>query len=312
MGDLLEARLKKLLSRPIVVASHGDADGVSSAVLFSYAFVVKDVVFPDMFGDVDDSIDVVLDMRPRDPSYSNIVIDHHPEHPENRNYHLIWENVPTSLIVWKLVKDKISKNQWWKVVVGLCGDGAPELIPTEVWDTCPELFHEIVTQKSGRYGNFISRRPVWEMLSAPINFACRLKQVGPSFAYKLLRVAKSPMDIVYEDAFAVARETIMQEVNTIVSNLQVLDTGKILYGEIRSENKVEGLVAMKFTKPGRAVMIVNKETGNIALRGTLAMWAKEKLNARGWNFGGHPGWIGGNLENKSTRQLLNDILEISE
>jgi len=308
----MEQRLKQLLRKPIIVASHSDADGVSSAVLVSYVFSIRKIVFPEIFGDVDDSIDLLLDGVPRDPMFSNFVIDHHV-HPreEDRNYILYWKNKPTSLIVWELLKDKIPKKQWWKTVIGCCGDGQPELIPTEIWNSDPQLFYEITSIASGRYGKYVSSKPVWQSLSPLINYCCRLKKVGSNFAFNMLRSIQRPLEMIYEESFIAARDTIIDEVNTTISNLKAIDLGVFVYGEISSENKIEGLIAMRFVKPNKTVILVNSKTGTVVLRGVFSNYLIEKLKLRGWECGGHPGWAGLNLGDKKSKELLNDIISIS-
>ena len=117
----------------IRVSSHSDADGVYSTSLLATIFPIEEVVFPDVFGEVLDE-DVVLDQVPIKPEYSGIVIDHHPQHLERRKYTLVLGDSPTSVVVYDLFKDKIKKEDLWKVIGGAVGDGQGETIPEEIWE----------------------------------------------------------------------------------------------------------------------------------------------------------------------------------
>jgi hypothetical protein len=305
--DKLSAIFKK---NPVYVSAHNDADGVTSAVLLSYAFPAK-VSFPKTFGEADSSIDIIVDQVPKDPTFPNIVFDHHPGHPDenNRGYTLVWDTVPASLIVYRFVKNKIPKHMLWKVVVGICGDGQPELIPSEVWDACPELCNEIVSSRRGRYGKYVGSRPVWDCLSAPINYSCRLAKSGPELAYNLLRSYMSPMDVIREPAFQTCREAILKEVEAVAEGLDLIDCGKVIFGEIRSENKIENLIAYRYVKKSKVVVMVNSQSKSISIRGIYTKWLLDKLQPKGWELGGHAGFAGGSLGTRTGKELLADIMK---
>jgi len=310
----LEERLKQILKKPLVVASHSDADGVCSLVLFSYAFIVRKAVYPSIFGNVDNTIDVLLDGVPIDKEYSNIVIDHHTGHPNNKSYYLVWDTVPTTLIVYRIVQEYIPEYCKWLCVPGLVGDGAADLIPSNIWDMYPELFYNTVKERTGRYGRYEYDSPVWQELSVLINAACRCVSIGPIVATKLLKQAKSPLDIVYNETLALARSTINEEMTNIFKDIQPIDTGKVIYAEVESENKVEGLTASRLisrmSKRGRAAVVVNKTTGNVSVRGILATWVADKLNKLGYNIAGHPSYKGSNIDIKQIKKFKSDVIAL--
>ena len=107
----------------ITLAVHHDADGIAAAVLLCKGLKLKpkDVIlhFPESFGDVTDE-DYVCDMCPTNPTYKGTVYDHHPGHPskKNRDYKLIFDNVPAGVIVFNHFKKTIPKKDWWKCIVG--------------------------------------------------------------------------------------------------------------------------------------------------------------------------------------------------
>jgi len=310
MSESDDKLIKIFKKNPVYVSAHNDADGVTSAVLLSYALPTK-TVFPKNFGEVDPSYDIIVDQVPRDATFSNIVFDHHPGHPDeaNRGYTLVYDTVPASLIVYRFVKNKIPKHMLWKVVVGVCGDGQPELIPTEVWDACPELCNEIVMNKRGKYGKYVGSVPMWDSLSAPINYACRLAKAGPELAYNLLRSFITPLDLIREPAFKSCRDEIIKDIEATVDGLQLVDCGKVIFGEIRSENKIESLISYRYLKKSKVVCMVNSHSKSISIRGVYTKWLLDKLQPKGWEVGGHAGFAGGNLGAKTAKELLKDIMK---
>ena len=126
-------------NRPTIFFHH-DPDGVTSA-LFTYYHLNKkaNVKCPEIFGDTDGwkDGDYMVDMRPTTGDIKGTVIDHHPNHIEDRKYELYHEEYPASLITYEMFKEDIPEKDRWKVACGLVGDGQPELIPPEVFIQTP-------------------------------------------------------------------------------------------------------------------------------------------------------------------------------
>jgi len=291
----------------IRVSSHSDADGVYSTSLLATIFPIEEVVFPDVFGEVLDE-DVVLDQVPIKPSYSGIVIDHHPQHLERRKYTLVLGDSPTSVVVYDLFKDKIKKEDLWKVIGGAVGDGQGETIPGEIWDMYPELLERYCYTRE-YYGELkISSIPLYMLLSSPINSACRVGQ--PYIAYKILKNATSYWNVLEDPALVAARKRTDEERKKMLSDTHPIDLGKVIVWKISSDVKIEsGLARELEEKERKTVVVVNEKTGKISIRGILALYLKEKMPQ--YYIGGHPGFTGGSLsKDQKVEDLIKDLRKL--
>jgi len=194
---VIKLELEKIIKKkePLILACHNDGDGLYSADLFRKAFKVREVIIPKRFGDYSRS-DVGLDLGVPLKDYFGIVIDHHPGHQENAKYTLIWEDIPTGLIIYKYFKHLIPKQHHWKVVGSLVGDGQPELIPNEIW----ECFGSMLLEKKARiyssYGNpkTYTYVPVYKLLNSGIRSMSRMGLAKE--ALRIISYAKTPLDII--------------------------------------------------------------------------------------------------------------------
>ena len=282
-----------------MIVCHNDADGVTSAVLFLYAngLTLDDVRVrvAEWFGQVQESDRFCFDMVPENPEWDGVNYDHHPQHPppDQRKYKLIWDVVPTSLIVYNKHKDEIPDEQKWKVVVGIVGDGQPELIPPEIFDMFPELTDEILWIREGKITFTLPR---YKLLSSGINSLMRVGNY--EYALNLLYHAKRPDDLIFNEEAEKARNTIANECYKIAKNSKFVKLGNnIVYLEFESNLDVTGRIASEWQdKLGYTVVAYNITKGKLSIRGDLALWVAGKLRAAGVNVGGHPGYVGGELE----------------
>jgi len=316
--------LDYLCSKPVTIAFHDDADGVYSAALVSTAIKVIDAVSPSNFGNyiymVDEEtgkntyVDLGLDLgMPLDKDFHGIVIDHHPpEMPEkDRQFNLIWNNIPTTGIVYELLKDKIPDEHKWKVVGGLLGDGQVALTPDEIWDNNTFLFERRSSIYKSRY-NKISEYayPVYKLLSSPVNAMCRLGSAVE--ALNIVLRAKSPLDILTNKAMESDMELIGNDENEVwgKKGLRAIQINRdISIVKIDSKYKQASRVASKLRAMNGNItwIIINSQTKHISLRGELAKYVANKLSSYGIKVGGHSGYCGGSLEkDQSTR----DVIEI--
>jgi len=315
LNSEIEDKLGHLI-KGCTVASHHDADGVTSLYLFSLVYPINFYHFPSLFGETESiryeneyhNIDVMLDMVPRNDLKNLIVIDHH-NHPDIHKYYLIHDNVPTSLILYNLFKDLIPDEDKWKVCVGLVGDGRAELIPVELWDKFPVLLESLATVRTYRGNLSIYKNIIWYLLSSNINYACRVGK--PGVAYNSLKAAKYPTDIIRDSALNAARETINIELRDIEQRFTGLDLGRILLYPIESEYVVESLLAAKLSsREKKLIIVINTRTGNGSIRGVLSNWLVSKLTPKGYELGGHPGYAGINIGKKSLEEFMNDLRSI--
>ena len=153
--------------------SHWDADGISASYFASYHVPNAEIVISEgEFGDVSKlkKGDWLIDQHPL-ADFEGTVLDHHlgDGYPLAHKYKLIYDTVPATLIAWREFKEDIPKDEWFKVVVGLMGDGQPELIPAEVFKECPQLLNWRKTSAYKKYNWTISYYPTYKLLSSPIN-----------------------------------------------------------------------------------------------------------------------------------------------
>jgi len=290
------------------VAFHSDADGIGSLSLAKCVLDIKEINSPDIFGDYEEE-DLSLDLGPPiSKNFKGIVIDHHVH--ENPYYPLIHDVVPTGLIVYNLWKDKIPKEESWKVVISLVGDGQPELIPNEIFELHPYLL-----QKRGNIYKTYSKiniydYPIYLMLSSPINSMCRTGNIIP--AVKLVTRAKDPLDILESE---IAKNDILlvsKEEDRIFQDYKEINVlnDYCLFYSFRSKFKMCGRIAGKLQNQdrNRTYIVLNEENGAISIRGYLASFIGSKLKESGFTCGGHAGFWGGHLlENQTSRDLLNTL-----
>jgi len=310
------------------VAMHHDADGLGALVLAKKVLDISEVFSPDKFGDYSYishekntegdivekkySADLGLDLgQPIDSKFNGILIDHH-NHP-NPWYKLIHDRVPTGLIVYNLWKDKIPKEETWKLCVSLVGDGQPELIPNEIFDNNPFLLNKIASVYK-TYGKLkLYDYPLYSMLSSPINSMCRTGNIIP--AYKLLLRAKDPLDVLGNE---IAKNDVMlvrKEEERIFKEYNNLNIVKdhIVFHRFRSKFRMCGRIATKLqvNDRNRTYVVLNEEKKSLSIRGNLAYYIGTKLNAKGFTAGGHYGYFGGSLkDNQTARDLLEALRNV--
>lgn len=299
------------------ISTHDDADGMISGLymarLFDSIGVEVNFEFPEKFGDCDPEVNIVLDQVPLDPDQDAIVIDHHPQHFKRRGYEyqLWYDNVPTSLMVYHLAKKEIP-NEEWKVAVGLVGDGQAELIPSEIWDQHPELFHARLSIYQRGSDMNIYRNPLYTMLSSGINAISRMEEednYGPTLGYQIAKKVESPLELVIHATCEKAKQLQKKEKNRIIYDCAPIDLGKVVFWEIDSIYKMESYMATILeSKEKKTVVVINSGSTRVAIRGDHAFWVKEKLPE--FPIDGHLKYMGGVLEEHQTSEdLLNAMVE---
>ena len=273
----------------VVIATHDDADGIASAVMLAKALRADgvseiEVVFPEVFGDVDDSVDYCLDMRPLRPDYSGTVIDHHPGHSDERKYRLYWDSVPTGVIVYRYCRGLLPKTDRWIVAVSCVGDGQPESIPSEIWDEFPELLDKIV------FGDLVIEK--YRLLSSGVNSMARIGECKRAF--EILYNAKGIDDLIWNDELDNARRKVADELERVRYRCKPIVIGRFMVAEIDSPFKIESRLATELhEKYGNyTVVVYNRRSGNGSIRGVHALYLVDKLNSVGIQAGGHAGYAG--------------------
>jgi len=298
-----------------VINSHFDADGISSAVLLMKAKGLKlkntKVLFPKElgFGVATGKIDYMLDMHPVDDNLKCTVYDHHenPPYPpkEKRGYKLIYDEVPTALVIWNKHKDTIPESEWFKVLVGITGDQVPEVIPPIIIKKNPELLERIT------YGDFSMHK--FEQLSSPINAAARFG--FHELAFEELYKAKCPNDII-KNPVLLKYKSLQSALKTQIRKSWALDEipkpfiikNWCQVAIIDTEFGMNGYMASSMAGDENITTIcINKQTGAISIRGTFTSLLIEGLTKHGITAGGHPRAAGGHIPKEKTYK---DVIKI--
>ncbi len=296
------------------IRAHHDADGITSAYFTAYG--VKDAkieLWDGPFGDTTGlkKGDWMVDMRPLQNMEGLNVIDHHLPHRKDRKYKLISDDVPASYIAWKTFKDVIPKTEWWKLAIGLVGDGQPELIPTEVYDTCPQLLTHIKTSAYKSYGKWnMGVYPVYKLLSSNVNSLLRKSDFTE--ALNLVRYSEQPINIIHSLKAQGAKREVSIEYENIIKTSRMYEFDKIALFIFNSEFRMSGYIAssMQSSLNGKTVMAINRRTGSGSLRGDLAYYWKDKLKHLDYLIiDGHPGFCGATCT-VNPDILVEDIIKV--
>lgn len=302
--------------RAVRVGTHTDLDGLVSLFNFSCKWDIEDYYFAPYFGSTtstDKTIvaDVMLDMVPDNKNYEGLVIDHHPNHPLKHKYTLVLDNVPASLMVYYATRDALLDEDKWKTVIGVVGDGRPELIPIEIWDEYPELYkEEIATIRDYRSGTYVNSYPLWTQLTSRVAAALRIKKY--TIAFDVLMKAQTPYDIFYNKELDEMREAVNTEVKRVKDEYRPIRIGHIIYLEYESEYVIESILASTIeSKQKCPIIVLNKNTQSASIRGAQATWLVSKLREKGFIAGGHPGYAGLQLKDKTISDLKKALREIA-
>ena len=295
------------------IFGHHDPDGIVSSYFTTFEYPDSTIKIVEKFGDTQHWVDgsIMCDMRPDNPDIEGLVIDHHLPHPKEHKYTLISDDVPAGLIAWKQFKDKIPKSEWWKVSIALCGDGQPELIPTEVYKECPSLLKRVKTSGYQSYGKWnINMFPIYKLMSSGLNAIMRKGEYGQ--ALDLLKYSISPFELYNSDATRVAKMEIKNDFKMAVTESEIVDYGNLALVIFHSHYRMSGYVASALmdTLRGKTIMAINKRNGSLSLRGDLAYYYRDILSSIEYlKTDGHPGFCGGKLT-KSCNTFINDLNEI--
>jgi len=301
----------------VTIATHHDADGISSAVLYikSLGLDLEDVevIIPEEFGDVEDE-DVVLDMRPINCDYEGTVYDHHPDHPKERKYKLYHGDLPATGVVFNKHFKTIPKNQWWKAAVGIAGDGQPEKTPIRILKRNPELMARM-SYVSESYGKTkVTSILVINTLASPVNSLCRIGE--PREALELLFNAENPWDL-NTPRTAETRKAVQNDIDSVFKLMgsafprPININGLFTICEFESDYKIGGLIAMKINEGDKSTVIaINKRTGVFSIRGVFAAYAVDILTKNGIKAGGHAAFAGGSLKDGESMYEIAKILSL--
>jgi len=302
-----------------IIRSHHDGDGICSGYFTSFKYPYRIEIWDGNFGDTTGMKkgDIMTDMHPTG-DWDGIVIDHHlgKGYPLAHKYKLIYDTVPASLIAWREFKEDIPESEWWKLAIGLKGDGQPELLPYEVFQSCPQLLLKYETSMSDKksYGKYYSMYDyVFHHLSAPVNAFLRMKDSDG--AIKLISESKQPFDIIYSDEANNARSKVNSEFLKIVRNHRTYQfaDGKLGLIVFYSKFRMSGYIASALHSSigVNSLIAINRATNRGSLRGVLADYWEGRLKPLEYlEIGGHSGFKGVTLRKVNTEAFINDLTEM--
>lgn len=276
---------------------------------------IASIDFPETFGDFKESDEssIMLDMTPNKEGFKGTAYDHHPRLFDD--FKLVTEGeIPCATgLVYKAFKDKIPKEELWKVAVGFLGDGQANNIPPEIWMKCPELLDDVF--HLGKWGLFefgdnrITKLKTYQELSSPVNAACRVGQ--PRTALELLAKAKSPRDLIENRMLNKFKSEVRKEQNYLLERAKIQTIGNLfVYFPFESEYKVQSLLATKIeAKFGMTTIAHNFKMDSASVRGVLVDFLKQELVERGYSIGGHSGYAG--ISNPNEGNLLKTLEIVS-
>lgn len=300
-----------------IIKFHHDCDGLVSAYMTSFAYPDAKFVCPNNFGDTTGMKDgdIMVDMRPDKTDKKIKVIDHHPGHPSvtKRKYKLTFGDKPAGILCWEKFKDKIPKEEWWKVVAAACGDVQYEEVPYEIWETKPELLERASNGFYGRKGRswVTYPNPIFIKLSSALNSFLRYGEWEK--AMDILKDAKSPYDIINNEDVIKQKKKLNKEFSAVLSDANQYNFGYlkvVIYHSYKA--RLTGYIASvvapdnDFLNP-TTVLAINAVNGHLSMRGSLANYYKGRLEPiKDLEFDGHGKAMGGRL-NKPVEELLADL-----
>jgi len=298
------------------IVAHWDGDGLASGHFASFGVPDSELtigVYEKGFGNTEglSKNDWMVDMKPMDANWDGHCIDHHLPHPDKHKYELISGVEPATLLTWQHFKEKIPKNEWWKIAIGCMGDGQPELIPTEVFRECPSLMQSIKTSAFQSYGKWkISTYPVYKLLSSPINAFLRKGEYES--AINLIRYADTPMSLISSEDAQIAKSDIRNDYQMAVKDCEMIQFGNLAVVLFYSKYRMSGYIGSSLLSAldNKTVMAINKRNGSISLRGDLATYYRDMMKKLDYlEIDGHAAFMGGKLK-KNYHTLISDLVEI--
>lgn len=309
------------------IVTHWDADGITAGLFTSYGIPDSELqiaVYEKGFGCIDGLTedDWMVDMKPQDINWPGHVLDHHfpydKDHKHklipdisNELYHYASDIIPASYIAWETFKDKIPKNEWWKLAIGLGGDGALDLMPTEVFDECPMLFHSIKTSAFQSYGKWsINTYPLYTLLSSCVNAFLRKGEYDT--AIYTMKFCQSPMELYNLPDVQIAKKDISNEYKVAVTDSEMYEFGNLVVILFDSRYRMSGYIASSIMEAfkGKTIMAINNKSGSISLRGKQAPYYKDKLRPLDYvTIDGHREYMGGKLH-KNPSVFIEDLAKL--
>lgn len=311
----------------VTLRTHWDADGITAGYFASIGIPNSEIKvgnYEEGFGSTKGLTkdDWMLDMKPQDKSWNGTCLDHHFPHPEDRKYKLIPDIknsyldivnsiVPASLISFNHFKESIPKKEHWKLMIGLMGDGQPELMPPEIFALCPSLLKSVSTSIYQSYGNWkVSTMPLYKVLSSGIN--ALLRKGDNELAISIMKYSNSPLDIHTSEEISIAKKEIRDEYTLAVKDSEIFEYENLVVIIFDSKFRLSGYISSSLQSEfiGKTIMAVNKRNGSVSMRGDLASYINERLKPIEYlECSGHMAFMGGKLK-KNYVTFIEDLNQL--
>lgn len=302
------------------ISAHHDADGISATVLYmkSVGLELEDVEvdFPDEFGLAHPDTDMIVDMVPREPEYSGECIDHHDQHPyeKDREYTLIYDEYPSAVTVYN--RFMIPDEESWKVAIGAVGDVQPEEIPGEIFLINPFLrdSYSSLWKDYDTWSLKSNVLPAYKLISSPVNAMARVG--NEQMALEKVYNAEKPEDLIYDSDAVECKQNVRKEFKRIVKGVgkvgqkrkgsrKMYEWNDIIYVPFRSDYRISGYIgAQVHDDMDKTVLSLNLERGKGSVRGDLTNMVAEALKQHDFHVGGHGGACGVTIDSSRDDELL--------
>jgi len=298
------------------IYAHHDADGLISAYFAKLANPNHEIEVTEEFGDYKENktSTIMVDMRPKDSKFKGLVLDHHPDHTSlaDRNYKLIWDNKPASIICLEYFREKIPEKEYWKVVIGAAGDGQVEKVPAYIFEKNKMLMMNVSTYMNKWSGDWnFYFLPLYQALSSAINAFARYGEYD--VALNLIEGCKSPLELLTHPDVDKQKYKLNRERKDIMKNVKLHDFGALKVAVFNSPNiRLSGYVASTLEEaiPFTTILAINEDNGSLSLRGKMSLYYKSVLEKTGLiEVAGHPGFMGGKLKT-SVPKFISTLVEI--
>ena len=220
------------------------------------------------------------------------------------------------MLIYELFKDKIPDDRKWLCVLSAVGDGQPEIIPDEIWDMYPELWHMSGKIYKNRYGGLKAYPyPLYAKVSSPINSLCRIGT--PAKALDVVLKSNNVRDIINNPTAQLAQKEVSIEENRVLTDsnnpVTVETIGNFNIVTYKSKFNIAGRIGANLAKGDRnsTYIIINEITKEASVRGIMTIYLTNRLNEVGYLAGGHAGFGGITLlHTQSTSELIKDLRTI--
>jgi len=245
--------------------------------MLGHTVMFKDIHIPFMEMDVPNDVNFCIGLIP-EATYTGIVFnDLHIG--DDCKYKLFNGSNPIGYTLYEYIKNKLPEKYHWKLAGSLAAHNRFDLLPPKVLYNNIELLDETVTtyQRYKQKEILTYSFPIIRRLAKPITCLCAMGE-GKA-AYKLVLESERPDDIVYSRIGTGAIKSVESEKRNVIENSNALSFGRILYYKIKSEYKIQNIIAPELAQStNKIVAMYNEELGLLYIYGLLTGYIVPKIS----------------------------------